>query len=183
VTIIWDYYLTKLKINYDTKFFDFFCVAMLINIKDKLLKSNQTECFQILFNYPDVENIFDLIKLESNLEKEYNIKEKNEKKIDIKKIFFENKEKTNLFTNFEKENKQNKINKINYKISLVPPEKPNELKVFDNSSLQQEINIKNQNKSDLENIKLIFNKYKNNFNDEDQKTFNEIIQRLEKNLN
>jgi hypothetical protein len=67
-------------------------------------------------------------------------------------------------------------------MTLVPPEKPNELKVYDDINLQKEINIKQNKLNDLKTIKLLFEKYKNNFNTEDQKVFNETIERLEKNI-
>jgi hypothetical protein len=67
-------------------------------------------------------------------------------------------------------------------MTLVPPEKPNELKVYDDINLQKEINIKQNKINDLKTIKLLFEKYKNNFNNEDQKIFNETIERLEKNI-
>jgi hypothetical protein len=67
-------------------------------------------------------------------------------------------------------------------MTLVPPEKPNELKVYDDINLQKEINIKQNKLNDLKTIKLLFEKYKNNFNTEDQKIFNETIERLEKNI-
>jgi hypothetical protein len=67
-------------------------------------------------------------------------------------------------------------------MTLVPPEKPNELKVYDDINLQKEINIKQNKLNDLKTIKLLFEKYKNNFNTKDQKIFNETIERLEKNI-
>ena len=173
VIIIWDYYFIQLNQNFNTQFFDFFCIAMLVNVKDKIFGGNQSECFQILFKYPQIENIFNLIQIESNLEKEYKKREKNEKKINIKNFFSENKEK-NLFVNIEEKN-----NKIKNNITLVPPEKPNELKIYDKVNIEQE---KKNKLNDLKTIKFIFEKYKNNFTNEDQKIFNESLERLEKNI-
>jgi hypothetical protein len=150
---------------------------MLVNVKEKILGGNQSECFQILFKYPQIENIFNLIQIESNLEKEYKKREKSDKKLNIKNFFSENKEKNPLFVKIEEKNNMNRNN-----MTLVPPEKPNELKVYDDINLQKEINIKQNRLNDLKTIKLLFEKYKNNFNTEDQKVFNETIERLEKNI-
>ena len=177
VIIIWDYYFMQLNNNYKTQFFDFFCIAMLVNVKEKILGGNQSECFQILFKYPQIENIFNLIQIESNLEKEYKKREKSDKKLNIKNFFSENKEKNPLFVKIEEKNNMNRNN-----MTLVPPEKPNELKVYDDINLQKEINIKQNKINDLKTIKLLFEKYKNNFNNEDQKIFNKTIERLEKNI-
>ena len=177
VIIIWDYYFMQLNNNYKTQFFDFFCIAMLVNVKEKILGGNQSECFQILFKYPQIENIFNLIQIERNLEKEYKKREKSDKKLNIKNFFSENKEKNPLFVKIEEKNNMNRNN-----MTLVPPEKPNELKVYDDINLQKEINIKQNKLNDLKTIKLLFEKYKNNFNTEDQKVFNETIERLEKNI-
>ena len=72
VFILWDIILTQDFINqnidkYSLLFMDCICLAMIIIIRNKLLKSDQNDSFALLFKYPHVHNIRDIIILSYNI--------------------------------------------------------------------------------------------------------------------
>ena len=72
VFILWDIILTQDFINqnidkYSLLFMDCICLSMIIGIRKKLLKSDQNDSFALLFKYPHVQNIRDIIILSFNI--------------------------------------------------------------------------------------------------------------------
>ena len=59
------YYEFENKNNekYNLMYMDFIAIAMILRIRDSLKREDQNQCFSILFKYPHIENIIDLIKL------------------------------------------------------------------------------------------------------------------------
>ena len=72
VFILWDIILTQDFINqnidkYSLLFMDCICLSMIIRIRNKLLESDQNDSFALLFKYPHVHNIRDIITLSYNI--------------------------------------------------------------------------------------------------------------------
>ena len=75
--ILWDailYYEFENKNNekYNLIYIDYISIAMIIRIRDDLKIKDQNECFQILFKYPEINNIIDLIKLSNKVSETIN---------------------------------------------------------------------------------------------------------------
>ena len=72
VFILWDIILTQDFINqnidkYSLLFMDCICLSMIIRIRNRLLKSDQNDSFALLFKYPHIQNIRDIIILSYNI--------------------------------------------------------------------------------------------------------------------
>ena len=68
VLILWDAifayeFSNKKNQKYHLMYMDFIAIAMILRIRDSLKREDQNQCFTILFKYPHIENIVDLIKL------------------------------------------------------------------------------------------------------------------------
>ena len=75
--ILWDTILNyefenKNKEKYNLIYIDYISIAMIIRIRDDLKIKDQNECFQILFKYPEIKNIKDLIKLSNKVSEAIN---------------------------------------------------------------------------------------------------------------
>ena len=68
VLILWDAifayeFSNKKNQKYHLMYMDFIAIAMILRIRDSLIREDQNQCFSILFKYPHIDNIIDLIKL------------------------------------------------------------------------------------------------------------------------
>ena len=68
VLILWDAifayeFSNKKNQKYHLMYMDFIAIAMILRIRDSLKREDQNQCFSILFKYPHIDNIVDLIKL------------------------------------------------------------------------------------------------------------------------
>ena len=68
VLILWDAifayeFSNKKNQKYHLMYMDFIAIAMILRIRDSLKREDQNQCFSILFKYPHIDNIIDLIKL------------------------------------------------------------------------------------------------------------------------
>ena len=77
VYIIWDIifydnYVNRNKEKYDFIYMEYICIAMIFKIRDVLKDADQNECLAILFKYPEIKDIMDLIKLAKKVEQAIN---------------------------------------------------------------------------------------------------------------
>ena len=73
VYLIWDIvfhndYVNESTERYSFIFMEYICIAMIFKIRDTLKDADQNECFTILFKYPEVSDIMELIKLSQKVE-------------------------------------------------------------------------------------------------------------------
>jgi len=66
--IFYDNYVNKSKRKYDFIYMEYICIAMIVKIRDRLKDSDQNECFSMLFKYPEIKDIMDIIKLTKKVE-------------------------------------------------------------------------------------------------------------------
>ena len=83
VLCLWDKiflyeYNNKYKYKYSLVYIDFICIAMIIRIRYQLIKKDEGDCFTILFHYPKVDNICDIIEISDQICKTLENKIKNE---------------------------------------------------------------------------------------------------------
>jgi hypothetical protein len=77
VFIIWDiifcdYYMNRNKEKYDFIYMEYIAIAMIIKIRDLLKDGDQSECFSMLFKYPEIKDIMEIIKLSKKVEQAIN---------------------------------------------------------------------------------------------------------------
>ena len=157
VFILWDIILTQDFINqkidkYSLLFMDCICLAMIIRIRKKLLKSDQNDSFALLFKYPQVLNIKDIIILSYNIYQLLNekIKGKDVQPQIILKIAeslsYDDKDIDNNIKMNENQSKNN---------TLITP--------FSNSSsFKREFNKSEKDKEEFNSFMAIKNNYSNN---------------------
>ena len=73
VFIIWDiifhdYYINRSKEKYDFIYMEYIAMAMIFKIRDSLKDGDQNECFSMLFKYPEIKDIMDIVKLSKKVE-------------------------------------------------------------------------------------------------------------------
>ena len=73
VFIIWDiifhdYYINRSKEKYDFIYMEYIAMAMIFKIRDSLKDGDQNECFSILFKYPEIKDIMEIVKLSKKVE-------------------------------------------------------------------------------------------------------------------
>ena len=179
VFILWDVILVQDFLNeknqkYSLAFLDSICLAMIIRLRKYILQRDQNDCFSLLFKYPKIDNIKNIINLAYNIH-QLLIQNKNGKNINNKIILniadSLNEKDDELINDIMNNNKD--INKI---------------KVYtysDNSNFNNNNNTKNnnnflfgnyennQNKKEENNIKNNFleNKNNNNIDEYQEKSF------------
>ena len=90
VLILWDAILVQDFINeknqkYSLAFMDSLSLAMIIRLRKYIFKSDQIDCFSLLFKYPKIDNIKNIIILAYNIH-QFIIQKKNGKEINPKII-------------------------------------------------------------------------------------------------
>ena len=169
VFILWDVILVQDFLNeknqkYSLDFMDSICLAMIIRLRKYILQRDQNDCFSLLFKYPKIDNIKNIIILAYNIH-QILIQKKNGKNINNKiilNIANSLNEKDDELINDNKE-----IDKIKaYSYSDNNNTKNNNNFLFgnykNNQNIKQENNIKN---------KFLENKNNNNINDYREKSF------------
>ena len=146
VFILWDIilvqdYLNEKNQKYSLLFMDCVCLSMIIRIRKKILKGDQNDSFTLLFKYPHIDEIKDIIILSYNIHQIINEKIKG-KKIDSKIII-------NIAESFkDKDDNYENILKNNKIISAFYYTDKNNLKEIENNKnnkddIKKEFNIKN----------------------------------------
>ena len=162
VFILWDVILVQDFLNeknqkYSLDFMDSICLAMIIRLRKYILQRDQNDCFSLLFKYPIIDNIKNIIILAYNIH-QILIQKKNGKNINNKiilNIANSLNEKDDELINDNKE-----IDKIKaYSYSDNNNTKNNNNFLFgnyeNNQNIKQENNIKNkflENKNNNNNI-------------------------------
>jgi hypothetical protein len=90
VFILWDVILVQDFLNeksqkYSLAFLDSICLAMIIRLRKYILQRDQNDCFSLLFKYPKIDNIKNIINLAYNIH-QLLIQNKNGKNINNKII-------------------------------------------------------------------------------------------------
>ena len=161
---IWDALIYDNEIN-DIKDFnlvDYICVSMIDNIKDKLIKTDQAENLEMLFNYPKINSAYFIIENAINIRNNLIDKEKED---DIKQDEMK-KKRMNLMKQIEDIDKTTSNNRIE------TSKKRTSLYEFFNdkkNSIQNLLGIKNNNNNsnninDNNNYKNISDNNNNNNN-------------------
>ena len=70
--IFYDYYMNRNKEKYDFIYMEYIAIAMIIKIRDLLKDGDQSECFSMLFKYPEIKDIMEIIKLSKKVEQAIN---------------------------------------------------------------------------------------------------------------
>ena len=115
VFILWDVILVEDFVNektqkYSLAFMDSICLAMILRLRKYILNRDQNDCFSLLFKYPKIDNIKNIIVLAYHIH-QIILQKKNGKDIDNKIIL-------NIANSF-KENENNiKINNNTNKIKV-----------------------------------------------------------------
>ena len=153
VMILWDIILVQDFLNeknqkYSLLFLDCVCLSMIIRIRNKILKRDQNDCFTLLFKYPHIEQIKDIIILSYNI---YEII--NEK---IKGKIIEPKVILNIAKSFSKNDKEEET------IKNINLQTPSSNSTFSSIKNQNENNL-NKNSEEYD-IKNNFLENKNNIN-------------------
>ncbi len=161
---IWDALIYDNEINdiKDYNLVDYICVSMIDNIKDKLIKTDQAENLEMLFNYPKINSAYFIIENAINIRNNLIDKEKED---DIKQDEMK-KKRMNLMKQIEDIDKTTSNNRIE------TSKKRTSLYEFFNdkkNSIQNLLGIKNNNNNsnninDNNNYKNISDNNNNNNN-------------------
>ena len=161
VFILWDIILVQDYINeknqkYSLLFMDCVCLSMIIRIRNRILKRDQNDCFTLLFKYPHLNDIKDIIILSYNIYQIINEKMKG-KKIDPKIIL-------NIANSFKDNNNDDeKLFENSKKIKgFYYTTKPQQLDNNKNNLNENNNNNKNNITNQEFNIKNNFLENKNN---------------------
>ena len=144
VFILWDVILVEDFVNektqkYSLAFMDSICLAMILRLRKYILNRDQNDCFSLLFKYPKIDNIKNIIVLAYHIH-QIILQKKNGKDIDNKIIL-------NIANSF-KENENNiKINNNTNKIKVYNTNDPENKFLFGNYNH----NYKNKNDANINN--------------------------------
>ena len=169
VLILWDVilvqdFLSEKNQKYSLDFMDSVCLAMIIRLRKYILQRDQNDCFSLLFKYPKIDNIKNIIILAYNIH-QILIQKKNGKNINNKIIL-------NIAKSLnEKDDELINNNKEIDKIKVYSYSNDNNTKNNNNSLFGNYEN--NKIKKEENNIKNNFleNKNNNNINDYQEKSF------------
>ena len=171
VFILWDVILVKdfIKENdweYSLFLMDCICLAMIIRLRKYILKKDQNDCFSLLFKYPKIDNIKNIIMLAYNINQIIILKKKG-KEIDSKIII-------NIANSFnEKDDEiiaQNKNNINKMKVYSTPNSNTEKYYLFGNynkneiNNNKKEVNIINKNVTENKNNNINENQEKSLLN-------------------
>ena len=144
IFILWDVILVEDFVNektqkYSLAFMDSICLAMILRLRKYILNRDQNDCFSLLFKYPKIDNIKNIIVLAYHIH-QIILQKKNGKDIDNKIIL-------NIANSF-KENENNiKINNNTNKIKVYNANDPENKFLFGNYNH----NFKNKNDANINN--------------------------------
>ena len=162
VYIIWDIifydnYVNRSKEKYDFIYMEYICIAMIFKIRDRLKDADQNECFSMLFKYPEIKDIMDIIKLAKKVEQAID-ERLNGKNSNIYDIFGIMKpiesEPSHLFSP-HMYNQTNKTNSsVNNNISNNKININNSNNIENNNKINEKINYEKFEEDEQENINL-----------------------------
>ena len=162
VYIIWDIifydnYVNRSKEKYDFIYMEYICIAMIFKIRDRLKDADQNECFSMLFKYPEIKDIMDIIKLAKKVEQAID-ERLNGKNSNIYDIFGIMKpiesEPSHLFSP-HMYNQTNKTNSnINNNISNNKININSSNNIENNNKINEKINYEKFEEDEQENINL-----------------------------
>ena len=169
VYIIWDLvfydnYMNRKNQKYDFIYMEYICIAMIFKIRDRLKDADQNECFSMLFKYPEIKDIMDIIKLAKKVEQAINerLNGKNSNIYDILGIMKPIESQPShlfsppMYNQTSKTNSNNSNNNINTK---------SEHKYENNSKPSQYSTYDNFEDDEKDNINLDSINHKNEDND------------------
>ena len=172
VFIIWDiifcdYYMNRNKEKYDFIYMEYIAIAMIIKIRDLLKDGDQSECFSMLFKYPEIKDIMEIIKLSKKVEQAINerLNGKNSDIYDILGIMkpiqsepshvsnsnsYNNKNIFDTDSDNEEDEKDNiNLDSLNYKNKNLKTQ----TKQFFNNALNSLSNLGDKIKDQIQNVK------------------------------
>ena len=162
VYIIWDIifydnYVNRSKEKYDFIYMEYICIAMIFKIRDRLKDADQNECFSMLFKYPEIKDIMDIIKLAKKVEQAID-ERLNGKNSNIYDIFGIMKpiesEPSHLFSPhmYNQTNKTNSISNNNISNNKININSSNNIE--NNNKINEKINYEKFEEDEQENINL-----------------------------
>ena len=162
VYIIWDIifydnYVNRSKEKYDFIYMEYICIAMIFKIRDRLKDADQNECFSMLFKYPEIKDIMDIIKLAKKVEQAID-ERLNGKNSNIYDIFGIMKpiesEPSHLFSPhmYNQTNKTNSISNNNISNNKININNSNNIE--NNNKINEKINYEKFEEDEQENINL-----------------------------
>ena len=162
VYIIWDIifydnYVNRSKEKYDFIYMEYICIAMIFKIRDRLKDADQNECFSMLFKYPEIKDIMDIIKLAKKVEQAID-ERLNGKNSNIYDIFGIMKpiesEPSHLFSPhmYNQTNKTNSISNNNISNNKININSSNNIE--NNNKINEKINYEKFEEDEKENINL-----------------------------
>ena len=158
VFILWDIILLQDFINennkYSLMFMDSVCLSMIIKIRNKLLKSDQNDCFTLFFKYPHLDNIKDIIILSYNIYEILNEKIKG-KRINPELVL-------NIVKSIKDDEDDYEIKENNFKTPFA--NKSSEKLFYDKSNLNEKENF--NTKQDFNKNNFVENKNRNIYSNE-----------------
>ena len=168
VYIIWDLvfydnYMNRKNQKYDFIYMEYICIAMIFKIRDRLKDADQNECFSMLFKYPEIKDIMDIIKLAKKVEQAINerLNGKNSNIYDILGIMKPIESQPShlfsppMYNQTSKTNSNNSNNNINTKSEhkYENNSKPSQYSTYDNFEDDEKDNI---------NLDSVNHNYENN---------------------
>ena len=202
--------ITKEKRDYDFGFIDYICIAMIENERELLLLKEEDECLSLLLHYPEKKEIFEIVKLAEDKKVIYGDLLKKKEKL-LKKEVTKEKKDVNQEIKEMKGKKGNKLipenefdsddeGKFNQSVNLFNFNDNNSLSAFLNNAelinngkenifsqksynkKKKKIEMKEDVQVAVQTIENLYNKYKKNFQENDQKSFEYALKKL-KNFN
>ena len=166
VFIIWDiifhdYYINRSKEKYDFIYMEYIAMAMIFKIRDSLKDGDQNECFSMLFKYPEIKDIMEIVKLSKKVEAAINerLSGKNSDIYDILGIMRPiQSEPTQVFNKniFDIESDNDDVEKDNINLDSLNYKNKNlkaETKKFINNAIYSLSNFGEKLKDQIQNVK------------------------------
>ena len=166
VFIIWDiifhdYYINRSKEKYDFIYMEYIAMAMIFKIRDSLKDGDQNECFSMLFKYPEIKDIMEIVKLSKKVEQAINerLSGKNSDIYDILGIMRPiQSEPTQVFNKniFDIESDNDDVEKDNINLDSLNYKNKNlktETKKFINNAIYSLSNFGEKLKDQIQNVK------------------------------
>ena len=166
VFIIWDiifhdYYINRSKEKYDFIYMEYIAMAMIFKIRDSLKDGDQNECFSMLFKYPEIKDIMEIVKLSKKVEQAINerLDGKNSDIYDILGIMRPiQSEPTQVFNKniFDIESDNDDVEKDNINLDSLNYKNKNlktETKKFINNAIYSLSNFGEKLKDQIQNVK------------------------------
>lgn len=184
--IIWDAIIANDLIDEsqqkETKleFIDFICISMIENFRNELLLKEGDECLSLLLHYPEVDEIFDIIKLADDKRTIYNDFKTKLLQVHTSEPSIENEEKLIPDTNYDKDFNQNPYNKKSTSLSgfLSVATTEHNSKMIKKCSNEEKVYKINEYTDAVETLNNLYKKYFKSFSEVDQSSFKSSVEVL-----